>query len=1477
MKKRWRGQMFRVMAVLLCVAMFGVGFLNFGTVEAEAVTAEETSDAGIMTTNDSPESSLNTSTTPYILFSSTGEICLSTFNEGVYWDGELEYSYNGSAWYTFTGAKVTATWGTLYVRGTNNTYLTGGENITNVGNSGLYQRWQLTGTDIYCYGNIMSLLDYRTVARGIDPTMANAAFANLFYNNANLLSAPLMPAVTLSNYCYMSMYYGCIGLQVAPALPATTMADGCYFYMFYGCEALTEAPALPAVTLARACYYNMLYNCKGITRAPALPATVMQPYCYAGMFMGTGIRRAPELPATTLAEHCYYNMFNMCDKLVEATNLPAEVVPKWAYSRMFRECTSLRSLPNIAATRFEASSCDQMFSECSSLLITKTQSDTCWKAWSLASDAIADDSTWNTQSLEKINQNSGVNKLELNTTFYYNAPAEYNIWVGGVQLNEVNYTDVLCDDGSVVYDPDNNLLTLNNAVITGTYSYATIYTTESIDIRFAGINHLSGGIDVGNRALKMFCGSSIDKLTVDGIALGIRANSLTLTNMLGTIRVNGSDGAVNVGMSMMDDGVHTIGSVELDGTFEATEISSGYVTTKSGVIVKTAEFAPHATEIMLNETQHYMGCVCGYIVSDSIAEHTPTEDDNNCLTPVLCTICQYEIEAGGGHIAVDDGDCTTALVCTVCNMVVTEASEAHVYAPDSDGDCTTPDQCVNCEYVQNEAAHDFTGEYMSNEGGHWHMCTQCQVIDRILSHTPEADDYDCTTAHRCTTCGYVLEEARAHHDPRNEREDCTVAVLCLYCDQVHTPAETAHAPSEEDHNCATPTTCITCGYIIKAAAEHDFLSDPIYDTNLHWHKCKNCLVTDIKTPHTKGEDDGDCTTAVKCTECDYLYPKNTAHTPAPDDSDCTTAVTCIYCEYIAVPKEQAHDFSAPCLYDDDAHWHQCTRCDQIDNKVQHTEGADDGDCTTGITCIDCAFVMTAGEAAHDYPEDDNDCTTEMKCIRCDHVDAVAEAAHDFGDAYLSNGEIHWHQCTRCAQTDEKQAHTPAEDDHDCTTATLCTVCEHVLVEARAEHVLAADDHDCTTPTLCLYCDYVGVEAEDTHDFTGAYLYNTDGHWHQCTRCDKTDSSTIHIPEKDDGDCTTAVKCTICNYIIVTAKESHNPAADDGDCTTSVYCLTCGSVTTEAMPAHEVIDPDGDCTTLNSCANCSVEIINKAHEFTVNAQYNNQEHWHKCAHCTVIQYERVPHTRSVDDGNCTTPVLCTGCPFVFKPASSEHVLGAVGVDCTLSNHCENEGCNYFEKRDAHVFGDEYLSDAAGHWHKCERCSRTDASVEHTYGTDGKCTVCTYQKTTFTIRVENGSFTNKPGTMVEFSPNGIVTIRANDAPGGQKFKGWMINDEIVSTSMVYAFVANGDTVVCAVYEPINAGGSVTPPVIDGTTPPDDASPPATDAETPGDTPDDGADTDYVTIVLIIVGVAAGIAVPIVVVVVIVKKKNKNSGTW
>ncbi len=109
---------------------------------------------------------------------------------------------------------------------------------------------------------------------------------------------------------------------------------------------------------------------------------------------------------------------------------------------------------------------------------------------------------------------------------------------------------------------------------------------------------------------------------------------------------------------------------------------------------------------------------------------------------------------------------------------------------------------------------------------------------------------------------------------------------------------------------------------------------------------------------------------------------------------------------------------------------------------------------------DMGYSNNADRPAHTPEEDDGDCTTAILCAVCDAI-----------------------------VTEGKASHTPDEDDDDCTTAILCAVCGTVTTAARDAHIPGDDDDNCLTPVFCIFCSGIAIEAKEEHNFVGGNCGN----------------------------------------------------------------------------------------------------------------------------------------------------------------------------------------------------------------------------------------------------------------------------------------------------------------------------------------------------------------------------------------------------
>ena len=218
----------------------------------------------------------------------------------------------------------------------------------------------------------------------------------------------------------------------------------------------------------------------------------------------------------------------------------------------------------------------------------------------------------------------------------------------------------------------------------------------------------------------------------------------------------------------------------------------------------------------------------------------------------------------------------------------------------------------------------------------------------------------------------------------------------------------------------------------------------------------------------------------------------------------------------------------------------------------------------------------------------------------------------------------------------------------------------------------------------------------------------------CNSCGEARVVGEHIASADDGDCTTDIKCSVCEKVLVAGKTQHVSSADDGDCTTAVTCTECDHVITAAKAhdftgawqnddadhwhicanagcnasdtkaAHQM-GSDGRCT---ECGRIMQECVN--HEYTI-TKHDENNHWKECAcgdrqtavahspsengdcskgikcSCCDWSYPAKSHTPEQDDGDCTTDIKCSECGSVAVAGNKAH------VDSNDDHICDNGGC------------------------------------------------------------------------------------------------------------------------------------------------------------------------------------------------------------
>ncbi|MEI3577755.1 MAG: InlB B-repeat-containing protein [Acutalibacteraceae bacterium] len=243
---------------------------------------------------------------------------------------------------------------------------------------------------------------------------------------------------------------------------------------------------------------------------------------------------------------------------------------------------------------------------------------------------------------------------------------------------------------------------------------------------------------------------------------------------------------------------------------------------------------------------------------------------------------------------------------------------------------------------------------------------------------------------------------------------------------------------------------------------------------------------------------------------------NDGHTASEDDGDCTTPVKCIYHNDVIVIPAKQHDFSGEWHKDENEHWHSCQNsgCTISEAKTAHS-GNDDNDCTTPVAC-ECGYVFTAARSEHTWGEWVSDgngkhthkCTADS-CTAAEtkdcgggtatcHTKAVCDACHnEYGEYNADNhdGTLEWVQT---ATTHEKKwscckAVATAKENHSWENG-ICTECGYGCAHSGGTAT-------CHTKAVCNAChNEYGEYNADNHDGTLEWVQTTTTHEKKWSCC-----------------------------------------------------------------------------------------------------------------------------------------------------------------------------------------------------------------------------------------------------------------------------------------------------------------------------------------------------------------------------------------
>ncbi len=616
-------------------------------------------------------------------------------------------------------------------------------------------------------------------------------------------------------------------------------------------------------------------------------------------------------------------------------------------------------------------------------------------------------------------------------------------------------------------------------------------------------------------------------------------------------------------------------------------------------------------------------------------------------------------------------------VCIYCNTVLSENEEVpalgHDWVEKAPSLCDQKPYkvCTRCGKTEDlESGEPLSHTWGENEtveptcakeGYTFHRCTKCGVEERIGDPVPATGNHEWTEQGDVisATCGTTGQY----------REKCAV---CGELGELHqTPPTGEHKPEADDGDCTTPVLCKVCSLVVTAANEsHNFkytrVPAPQNQTEyFHTKKCTNSGCTVNETEKCSGEDDGDCTTPVKCSLCGGEIKSGSIHLKSgvfkeyPGEEDLYHIELCKHSGCNGTVGEKSEH-----TYVDG----KCTVCGHVDGREHIPDGVwkSDGD-FHWQTCKLCGEKTMI--ESHDKTETspyDGDCTKAVTCTVCGH-EVRAASSHSYDGPWEHDSEFHFRVCTNPG----------------------CTVREEVTHTPKS-------DGDCTTPDKCTECGYEVVKGGEAHSWVVAEDGHTDTyHKLVCSNEGCTQTSTAEHKAGIAATCVSKAECSECHmefgevdpnkHVGGTVIKNQKPATEEEEgYTGDTYCASCDALLAKGEPIdklppshkHEYnILVSDDENHWYECS-CGEKDESSVTAHTYGAWESNAEfHFRVCTNPDCTAREEAAHTPK-SDGDCTTPDKCSTCGYEVVKGGEAHSWVVAEDGHTDTHHkfvCSNEGC------------------------------------------------------------------------------------------------------------------------------------------------------------------------------------------------------------
>ncbi len=483
----------------------------------------------------------------------------------------------------------------------------------------------------------------------------------------------------------------------------------------------------------------------------------------------------------------------------------------------------------------------------------------------------------------------------------------------------------------------------------------------------------------------------------------------------------------------------------------------------------------HELEYRSDPNGHWLECKTCHVREGDVQPHSRTVEqgyEGTCLNAVTCTVCGYTIlHAQTDHTYPSEWQQTDEYHYHKCTQNGCDVTENFVHHANPDGNCTTDDVCQTCGYVVVHGGAEHAMYLVAGSGteaGHQRECTNegCDYTD-FINHdgSTQGTPATCSKQATCLYCGASYGAL----DPENhDGERITVGYV---------------EPTYDDPGYSGDIVCSNCDQIIEKGKElpkrehgndHVYDDDYAYEEEGHYRVCSICGTWDMDSfeEHTYAYlDNGDGSHTKYCTVCAYEKLENHHY---HDNHDCTTEVKCEECDAVVIEASGGHNFDgrAVPVLGGDGHQVACTNrdCTKMSDVVPHTGGQ--ANCQTPAHCEVCGEgygemnpkVHAGGTEIKNHKdptETEEGYSGDLYCSGCGvkledghTLDKLpVEHEHSF-DRYDHDEHDHWMEC-ECGAFTEKEPHDYGDYQSDdtrhwkeCVCGLQTEVGEHTYVNGK---------------------------------------------------------------------------------------------------------------------------------------------------------------------------------------------------------------------------------------------------------------------------------------------------------------------------------------------------------------------------------------------------------------------------------------------